>query len=67
MEKEKTELPVNHASAYNSYFMLVKSGLEEPLTTHADHFNTNLAYSLASYSKGEMFLEQLGYIVGDSK
>ena len=63
-EKEKTQLPLYHASAYNSYFNLVKSGLEEPLTTHADHFNTNFAYSVASYSKGEMFLEQLGYITG---
>ncbi len=64
VEKEKTQLPLYHASAYNSYFNLVKSGLEEPLTTHADHFNTNFAYSIASYSKGEMFLEQLGYITG---
>jgi aminopeptidase N len=62
--KDSTTLPVHHASAYNSYYMLVKSGLEEPLTTHADHFNTNLAYSLGSYGKGEMFLEQLGYITG---
>ncbi len=64
VEKEQTQLPVYHAGAYNSYFSLVKSGLEEPLTTHADHFNTNFAYSIASYSKGEMFLEQLGYITG---
>ena len=64
IDKEKTQLPLYHASAYNSYFNLVKSGLEEPLTTHADHFNTNFAYSVASYSKGEMFLEQLGYITG---
>jgi Peptidase family M1 domain len=64
IEKEKTQLPLYHATAYNSYFNLVKSGLEEPLTTHADHFNTNFAYSVASYSKGEMFLEQLGYITG---
>jgi hypothetical protein len=64
VEKEKTQLPLYHASAYNSYFNLVKSGLEEPLTTHADHFNTNFAYTVASYSKGEMFLEQLGYIAG---
>lgn len=53
-----------HAGAYQSYFALVKSGLEEPMTTHADHFETNFAYSIASYSKGEVFLEQLGYIVG---
>jgi hypothetical protein len=43
---------------------LAKSGREEPLTTHADHFNTNYAYSNASYSKGAVFMEQLGYIVG---
>ena len=64
--RDKASLPLYHSDAYNGYFYLVKSGLEEPLTTHADHFNTNLAYGVASYSKGEMFLEQLGYIVGDS-
>lgn len=58
------ELPLHHADAYASYFSLAKSGLEEPLTTHADHFNTNFAYSRAAYSKGEVFLEQLGYIIG---
>ena len=29
--------------AYRSYFSLVKSGKEEPLTTHADHYNLNAA------------------------
>ncbi len=57
-------LPKQHSGAYESYFSLVQSGLEEPLTTHADHFNTNAGYSPAAYSKGEVFMEQLGYIVG---
>jgi len=57
-------LPEDHAGAYNSYFRLVQSGQEEPLTTHSDHYNSNFAYSVASYSKGEVFMEQLGYIVG---
>jgi len=52
------------AGSYKSYFSLVKSGKEEPLTTHADHFNSNSAYSDAAYSKGAVFLEQLGYITG---
>jgi hypothetical protein len=56
-------LPLGHASAYDGYYFLTKSGLAEPLTTHADHYNTNLAYGVNSYSKGEIFLEQLGYIV----
>ena len=64
VEKRQTALPLNHPEAYNGYFGLVQSGLEEPLTTHADHYNTNYAYGIASYSKGEMFLEQLGYITG---
>lgn len=53
-----------HEGAYAGYFTLVKRGLQEPLTTHADHYETNAAYSVSSYSKGEMFLEQLGYITG---
>ncbi|TWI83889.1 hypothetical protein IQ13_2008 [Lacibacter cauensis] len=61
-----TKLPKYHYDNYNAYFALVKSGLEEPMTTHADHFNTNFAYSIASYSKGAIFLNQLGYVVGDS-
>jgi Peptidase family M1 domain len=65
VDKEKAELPFQHAAAYGAYFNLAKSGYEEPLTTHADHFNTNFAYGIASYSKGEMFLEQLGYICGE--
>ncbi|MBN9299318.1 MAG: M1 family metallopeptidase [Filimonas sp.] len=50
---------------YKGYFDLVKSGREEPMSTHADHYNTNYAYSRAAYAKGAVFLEQLAYIVGD--
>ncbi len=57
-------LPRYHEGNYAGYLSLAKSGREEPLTTHADHFNTNYAYSNAAYSKGAVFMEQLGYIVG---
>ncbi|MEO8108395.1 MAG: M1 family metallopeptidase [Ginsengibacter sp.] len=60
------QLPLNHAGSYNGYYFLMKQKLEEPLSTHSDHYNTNLAYSINAYSKGDMFLEQLGYIVSDS-
>ena len=63
--KGREDMPVNHGSAYTGYFAMVRSGLQEPLTTHSDHYNTNNTYSTNAYSKGEMFLEQLGYIVGD--
>lgn len=59
-------LPLFHSPNYSGYFNLVKSNKEEPLTTHADHFNTNYAYGNAAYSKGAVFMEQLGYIVGAS-
>lgn len=64
--EDDDKLPKYHADNYSSYFNLVKSRLEEPMTTHADHFNTNFAYSIASYSKGALFLSQLGYIAGDT-
>ncbi|MCC6279672.1 MAG: M1 family metallopeptidase [Saprospiraceae bacterium] len=53
-----------HEGSYDAYKSLVSSGKEEPLTTHADHFNTNYAYSLAAYVKGDVFLHQLEYIIG---
>lgn len=52
------------ADIYERYLRLVRSGFEEPMGTHADHYNTNYAYSQAAYTKGCVFMEQLGYIVG---
>lgn len=54
-----------HGGSYRSYFALVESGKEEPKTTHADHYQTNRAYGIASYSKGNIFLNQLNYILGE--
>lgn len=65
VEKDKTEYPLIHAGSYDRYFSLAKSSFEEPMTTHADHFNTNYGYSNAAYFKGSVFLNQLGYIVGE--
>ncbi|MGN6800826.1 MAG: M1 family metallopeptidase [Ginsengibacter sp.] len=64
--KEPEALPVSHAGAYRGYYYLMKTGLAEPMTTNSDHYNTNLAYEINAYSKGEILLEQLGYIVSDS-
>jgi aminopeptidase N len=52
------------ADALRGYKSLATSGKEEPLTTHADHFNTNFGYSLAAYVKGAVFMTQLEYILG---
>ena len=53
-----------HAGNYQNYFQLAKSGIEEPATTHSDHYMTNFAYSRAAYYKGCVFLNQLGYVIG---
>ena len=59
---KKVENPFT--GAYNSYFSMVKTGKELPQTTHADRFDDNRTYSITSYSKGELFLTQLIYLIG---
>lgn len=50
--------------SYRGYRALVNSGKEQPQTTHSDRYDLNFAYSIAAYSKGSVFLSQLGYIIG---
>ncbi|MGZ5134919.1 MAG: M1 family aminopeptidase, partial [Flavitalea sp.] len=57
-------LPYPVKGNYNLYFSLVRSGKEEPLSTHADHFDSYYASLAAAYYKGAVFIEQLAYIVG---
>ncbi|SDR73598.1 Peptidase family M1 [Formosa sp. Hel1_31_208] len=54
-----------YSGAYLAYINLANSGNEQALTTHADRYKINRAYSRAAYSKGEVFLAQLGYIIGE--
>jgi hypothetical protein len=53
-----------HKRSYESYIKHVTNKTEEPLTTHADHYEINASYGVASYSKGCVFLSQLEYILG---
>ena len=53
-----------HSGSYKGYKNIVTRGYEESLATHADRYNTNWAYSTASYSKGNIFLSQLEYVIG---
>lgn len=50
---------------YSSYIRQAKSGKEEPMSTRGDYFTNNRAYSVSSYSKGAVFVAQLGYVLGD--
>ncbi len=54
-----------HESSYGQYiYLATQPGIEEPLSTHADHFKVNMAYGIASYGKGAVFPHQLSYIIG---
>ncbi len=53
--------------SYKGYYALVNSGKEQPQTTHADRYDLNFAYGIAAYSKGSIFLSQLGYVIGQDK
>lgn len=53
-----------HKGSYSSYYRLVQSGKEQPLTTHADRYEYNRAYGVSAYSKGAIFLAQLEYVIG---
>ncbi len=54
-----------HEGAYKGYQKLVESGGEQPQSLHADRFYYNSAYGNSAYNKGEVFLVQLGYIIGE--
>lgn len=54
-------------NSYRGYYNLATSGKEQPQTTHADRYDLNFAYGQAAYSKGSVFLAQLGYIIGQDK
>ena len=50
--------------SYLGYYNLVDSGREQPLSTHADRYSFNSGYGISAYSKGAVFLSQLGYVIG---
>ena len=60
---ENKENPLE--GTYRGYIRLATSGVEQPQTTHADRYELNAAYGATAYSKGAVFLAQLGYIIGE--
>jgi len=60
--REISENP--HFGSTSGLTRWAKSGYDEALITHADHFNRNQAYGVAAYTKGSVYLNELNYIVG---
>lgn len=61
----KKEVKNPFSRFYQSYRRLANSGMEQPQTTHSDRYKFNTAYGASAYSKGAVFLAQLGYIIGE--
>ena len=61
----ETPQPHPFTSSLNRYINFTKTGKESPAVWLADHHDDGGAYGIASYYKGELFLVQLGYIVGE--
>src|SRR5690606_3118903 len=48
------------SGSYRGYVRLALSENEQPLSTHADRYATNYNYGRSAYSKGAVFVAQLG-------
>ena len=60
-----------HKSSYDRYYLVntfqTKNPdveIDQPQTVHSDRWNYNFTYGANAYSKGSVFLSQLGYIIG---
>ncbi len=54
-----------HYGNYANYFGIVASGKQESQSTHVDRYVYESSSSMNAYSKGALFLSQLGYIIGE--
>jgi hypothetical protein len=59
------DLPNPFAHSLDAYRNFIKKGIEEPAVWLGDHHDNGTAYTYASYVKGELYLVQLGYIMGE--
>ncbi|WP_421987397.1 M1 family metallopeptidase [Roseivirga sp.] len=65
-EKPETTMEnIGSRSGQGGYLNSAKSGREEALSTHSDHYEYNGIYSAAAYGKGAVWMSQLGYVIGE--
>jgi hypothetical protein len=61
------QVPNNPAKgAISNYRWIISSYEEEPISTAANHFESDYPYYNAAYFKGQLFPELIRYIIGDS-
>ncbi len=59
------ELPNPFVKSIDGYRNFIKKGIEEPAVWLGDHYDNGTSYTYASYVKGELYLVELGYIMGE--
>lgn len=64
-ERSNDNLETLGLPAGRGYVALAKSGVEEAMSTHSDHFDLNRAYSASAYGKGSVWMSQMGYVIGE--
>ena len=61
------ELPKNPTTgAISNYSWITDMYIEEPISTAANHFDSDYPYYNAAYYKGQLFPELIRYMIGDS-
>ena len=58
-------LPNPFLETIDRYARFTKTGMEEPAIWYSDYHHSGAGYSVAAYVKGELFLVELGYIIGE--
>lgn len=58
-------LPNPFLETIDRYARFTKTGMEEPAVWYSDYHHSGAGYSVAAYVKGELFLVELGYIIGE--
>jgi hypothetical protein len=66
LENDSLSVP-NYEKTRARVLGLIESDKNVPLRTHGDHYASSLVYSIGSYNKGTIYLNQLAYIIGQDK
>ncbi|OEK03704.1 peptidase M1 [Roseivirga sp. 4D4] len=56
---------IGSRSGQGGYLRAAKSGREEAMSTHSDHYDLNGIYGAQAYGKGAVWMSQMGYVIGE--
>ncbi len=56
---------IGSRAGQGGYLNSARSGREEALSTHSDHYDYNGIYGAAAYGKGAVWMSMMGYVIGE--